>query len=141
MKNFKDLRIWQQGMTIVNHTYDIAEKLPNNERYGITSQICRASVSIPSNIAEGYSRTSNKDMKRFFEMSLGSSYELETQFLVIKNRGMAATEEVDAALNALTEEQKMLNSYISKIKSTNLLTITMGSALFVVTLLLLTSNI
>ncbi len=139
MKNFKDLRIWQQRMTIVNHTYDIAEELPNNERYAITSQICRASVSISSNIAEGYSRTSNKDMKRFFEMSLGSSYEFETQYLVIKQREIATFEKVDA-LAALSEEQKMLNSYISKIKSTNLRNMAFVTAGAVVIVLLLTSN-
>ncbi len=78
MRDFKTLNIWKEGITIVKDVYHIASLLPNEEKFGLTSQICRCAVSIPSNIAEGASRTSQADFKRFLEIALGSSFELET---------------------------------------------------------------
>ncbi len=82
MRNFKELKIWQKGLDIVVKAYKLTGYFPKEEKYGITSQITRASVSIPSNIAEGSSRSSEKDYNRFIEISLGSSFELETQLLI-----------------------------------------------------------
>ncbi|MDZ4823259.1 MAG: four helix bundle protein [Flavobacteriales bacterium] len=115
-KNFKDLIMWQKGMMIAKRTYDMAASMPANEKYGITSQICRAAVSVPSNIAEGYSHTSNKNTKIFLEMALGSCYELETQLLIMAERNWIPEDKVTSILRMVTEEQRMLNSYISKIK-------------------------
>lgn len=84
MRNFKQLKIWQKGFQIAVKSIRLTEEFPKEERYGLTSQISRASISIPSNIAEGSSRSSGKDYKRFLEISLGSSYELETQLLIAK---------------------------------------------------------
>lgn len=84
MKNFKELRIWQKGIEIAVKSYKATETFPEQEKFGITSQITRAGVSIPSNIAEGSSRKSVKDYARFIEISLGSSFELETQLLIAR---------------------------------------------------------
>ena len=82
MRNFKELKIWQKGFDIAISAFKLAGSFPKEEKYGITSQITRAAVSIPSNIAEGSSRTSGKEYSRFMEISLGSSFELETQLLI-----------------------------------------------------------
>ncbi len=81
MRDFRTLNIWQGGIAIVKQVYRLAESLPVEEKYGLRSQICRSAVSIPSNIAEGCSRSSQIDFKRFLEIALGSSFELETQLI------------------------------------------------------------
>ena len=78
MRNFRDLEVWQASVLLVKKIYLITAKFPNDEKFGLTSQINRAAISIPSNIAEGCSRTSQKDFSRFLQISLGSAFELET---------------------------------------------------------------
>lgn len=85
MVNFRNLKIWQKGMNLVCMIHKLTEMLPSTEQYGLLSQITRAAISIPSNIAEGRTRNSQKDFKRFLEIALGSTYELETQLITIKN--------------------------------------------------------
>ena len=85
MRNFKELRIWQKGMDIAVNCFKITEDFPKEEKFGLSLQITRAGVSIPSNIAEGSSPSSEKDYGRFIEISLGSSYELETQLYLPKD--------------------------------------------------------
>src|SRR5688500_5552970 len=82
MRNFKELKIWQKGFQIAINSFKLTSTYPKEEKYGITSQITKAAVSIPSNIAEGSSRSSEKDYNRFIEISLGSTFELETQLLI-----------------------------------------------------------
>jgi len=82
MHNFKELKIWQKSRILVKEIYSITEKLPVKEQYGIISQIQRASISIPSNIAEGSGRSGIKDFNRFLEIALGSSFELETLIII-----------------------------------------------------------
>jgi four helix bundle protein len=82
MKNFKQLLIWQKGFEIAVQSFKLIETFPKEERFSLSNQITRAAVSISLNIAEGSSRTSEKDYKRFLELSLGSSFELETQLLI-----------------------------------------------------------
>ena len=82
MRNFKQLLIWQKGFHIGVKSINVVSSFPKEEKYGISSQITRSAVSIPSNIAEGSSRSSMKDYNRFLEISLGSSFELETQLLI-----------------------------------------------------------
>ena len=84
MKNFKQLLIWQKGMKLVLDIYAIAEKLPRTENYGLRSQLTRSAISIPSNIAEGSSRQSQKEYKYYIEIALGSAFELETQLSITK---------------------------------------------------------
>lgn len=112
MYNFKQLKVWQKGFAIAVQAFKLAETLPKEQRFGLASQITRASVSIPSNIAEGSSRSSVKDYSRFLEISLGSSYELETQLLIAEAANHGDQGIRSQILNDLTEEQKMLLAFI-----------------------------
>jgi len=84
MRNFKQLKIWQKGFEIAVKSITLTGTFPKEEKYGIFTQVTRAAVSVPSNIAEGSSRSREKDYKRFLEIALGSSFELETQLLISK---------------------------------------------------------
>ena len=95
MRKFKELQIWQLGIEITKAIYKIAEKFPKEERFGIRSQMTRAAVSIPTNIAEGSSRQSDVDFRRFLEIALGSLYELETQLIVLKELSIIDNKELD----------------------------------------------
>jgi four helix bundle protein len=81
MRDFRKLEFWHLGMELVKLTYQLVKKLPPEEQFGLSFQMRKAVISMPSNIAEGCSRASNKDTSRFFEISIGSAFELETQFL------------------------------------------------------------
>jgi four helix bundle protein len=81
-KGYKSLLVWQVGMELVEHTYKISEMFPARENFSLTSQMRRAAVSIPSNIAEGYRRKTNADFLQFLRISFGSASELETQMLI-----------------------------------------------------------
>ena len=82
IKNFEDLRIWQKGIEVVKDVYILTKKFPKEELYGLTSQMRRSAVSIPSNIAEGFRRYHNKEYKQFLYIALGSCAELETQIII-----------------------------------------------------------
>lgn len=82
VSSYKDLRIWQEGIQLTKHIYLLADLLPDKERYGLRSQMTRAAVSVPSNIAEGSRRRGSKELIHFLSISLGSLAELETQLLV-----------------------------------------------------------
>ena len=79
---FKELQIWKRSRLFCSEIYAITSEFPDSEKFGLTNQLRRASVSIPSNIAEGSSRNSNKDFARFLQISIGSAYEIETQLLI-----------------------------------------------------------
>lgn len=117
MTDFKKLRIWQLGMDLVKSVYALSAKLPQEEKYGIRSQITRAAVSIPSNIAEGSSRFSERDYLRFLEIALGSAFELETQLLAIEALEWIPSRETDELLDLLTEEQKMIRAFINRLRN------------------------
>ena len=82
MHRFKDLEIWKLSRQFCSNIYSVTALFPDSEKFGITNQLRRASVSIPSNIAEGCSRSSNKDLAQFLEIAIGSAYEIETQLLI-----------------------------------------------------------
>ena len=107
------MKIWQKGMEIAEETYKVTRQLPRAELYALASQMNRCSVSIPSNIAEGASRRSEKDQARFIHFSMGSSFELETQ-LILSSR-LYPEISVEGLLALLEEEQKMLAGYYSKL--------------------------
>jgi len=117
MKNFKELRIWQKGFDIAVKAYKLVDSFPKEEKYGISSQLTRAAVSIPSNIAEGSSRKSEKEYQRFIEISLGSSFEAETQILIAAAANFGNVILRDDILNDIHEEQKMLTGFISKLNN------------------------
>jgi len=92
--NFKLLKIWQLGMEITEEIYKISSNFPTDERFGWVSQIRRCSVSVPSNIAEGSGRGTDKDFKHFLEIALGSVYELETQLILSERLGISKSEKM-----------------------------------------------
>ena len=115
MKNFKELKVWQKGVDIAVTSYKLVETFPNTEKYSLSQQITRAAVSIPSNIAEGSSRTSEKEYARFLEISLGSAFELETQYLIAQKLNFGNQELLTEGLQMLGEEQKMTMAFINKL--------------------------
>lgn len=117
MKNFKQLRIWQKGFDIAVNSFKLTATFPNERKFGIASQITRAAVSIPSNIAEGSSRSSEKNYNRFLEISLGSTYELETQLLISQAAGFGNNNSSNKILSDIVEEQKMLIGFINKLNT------------------------
>lgn len=117
MKNFKKLKIWQKGMEIVNEVYRIANLLPEKEKYGLYPQITKAAVSIPSNIAEGSSRRSEKDYYRFLEIALGSSFEVETQSIIIETLNYLDPSELTYIHSLLDEEQMMIYGLMNKLEA------------------------
>ena len=115
MRNFKELKIWQKGLQIAVNSFKLTSTFPKEEKFGISIQITKAAVSIPSNIAEGSSRSSEKDYNRFIEISLGSSFELETQLLIAAAVGYGDKELRNEILKDVDEEQKMLISFMNKL--------------------------
>ncbi len=103
-------------MEIVEASYKLASNLPSEERYGLRSQITRAAVSVPSNIAEGSAKSSSKDYKNYLEIALGSSFELETQLLILERLGYGESDLRNLFLKEVDEEQKMLMRFIVKLK-------------------------
>lgn len=117
MRNFKELLIWQKGIDIWVECFNLTKSLPPDERFGLVSQINRASSSIPANIAEGSSRKSQKDYARFIQIALGSAFELETFFIGIERLNLLQKESINSILNLIIEEQKMLSGFLRKLDS------------------------
>lgn len=115
MHNFKKLEIWIKSMHIVTEIYQITNTFPGNERFGLVSQMQRSAVSIPTNIAEGSAKTSNKDFARFLEISIGSSFELETELIVSYNLKYIDTVVYEDLINKISEIQKMINGFKYKL--------------------------
>ncbi|TMI66223.1 MAG: four helix bundle protein [Bacteroidetes bacterium] len=111
MRNFKELKIWQKGFQIAINCFRITETFPQQEKFGLALQINKSGVSIPSNIAEGSSRSSDKDYNRFIEIALGSSFELETQLLIAREVKYGNQELIGNTLAILTEEEKMITAF------------------------------
>lgn len=103
--NFKELLVWKKSIDLVKSVYLLTSTLPSEEKFGLISQMNRSSVSIPSNIAEGSGRTSNKEFLFFLNIAISSSYELETQ-LIISNQLFLI--DVDNILSQISEVQKMI---------------------------------
>ncbi|WP_273568858.1 four helix bundle protein [Maribacter halichondriae] len=117
MRDFRKLDIWKNGIQIVKEIYKLSDKLPAQEKFGLRSQVTRAAVSIPSNIAEGCSRNSEIEFKRFLEIAIGSLFEVETQLIIAVELGFISKEGLKSAFDLLDKEAKMLNSLIRKIKN------------------------
>lgn len=117
MRNFREMKIWNQGIDLAVLAYEITKQFPKEELYGLKSQITRAVVSIPSNIAEGCSRSSEKDFCRFLEISLGSAFEVETDLVIAEKVGFINTDSLNDYVSRLVSEQKQIHSLIAKIRS------------------------
>lgn len=116
IKTYRDLIVWQKSMILCTEIYKISKQFPREELYGITSQIRRSVISIPSNIAEGYQR-GHKEYIQFLRISFGSGAELETQLLVVLNVGYLNQKQYDELNYKLVEIMKMLNKMISTLSS------------------------
>ena len=116
MRNHKDLIVWQKSMALVRRVYEITRAFPHEEMFGLTSQMRRAAVSIPSNIAEGYGRIYDKERINFLSIALGSDSELETQLMISEDLGFTADGD-NAELSSLNNEViRMLTSLIRGIR-------------------------
>lgn len=118
MHNFKELRIWQDSIDLVEDIYRKTKELPKNKEFGLISQMRRCAVSVPSNIAEGSGRESDKDFRRFLGISLSSSFELETQLIIANRIGYFENEVLDHILEKLSKLQKMIFVFRKKINVT-----------------------
>ena len=114
--NFKNLNIWKLSVELTNEIYNLTDNFPKNEIFGLTSQIRRCSVSVASNIAEGSSRSSNKDFNRFLEISLGSLYELQTQIIISANRNYFENSKLENMEIKIEELQRMISGFQKTLK-------------------------
>ena len=118
MHKFKELKIWQKSIELVTEIYKVTINFPDKERFGLISQINRASVSIPSNIAEGAGRNSTKEFIHFLSIAHASSYETETQLIISHNLNYLSKNDLDILTDRINEWQKMSYSFQLKLKST-----------------------
>ena len=114
MHNFQNLKIWQKAMDIAEQTYILSSEFPKEEKYGLTSQIRRSAVSVPSNIAEGAGRNTDGEFKNFLGIASGSSNELFTQLILSHRLNLISEDKTQALLKDLIEVQKMNYTLIKK---------------------------
>lgn len=114
MKNFRNYVTWTRGIELAVQAYELTKQLPKEEMYGLSGQIKRAAVSIPSNIAEGCSRETDKDFRKFLRTSLGSAFELETDLIIADKLRFIRSSDIQNFFKHLYIEQKQLNSLISR---------------------------
>jgi four helix bundle protein len=117
MNGYKDLIVWQKGMNVAESVYALTKKFPKDELFGIVSQMRRAAVSIPSNIAEGWRRKGEKEKSHFYSYSLGSISELETQIEISVRIGYISKQESEALFKVTDEVSAMLFKIIDKVNS------------------------
>ncbi len=117
MKTHKDLEVWQKAIALVTDVYNQTSDFPKEEMYGLVSQLRRSAVSIPSNIAEGAARQSNKEFIQFLYVALGSLMELDTQLIIAKNLNCLSIESLNDLQSKTDEIGKMLNGLIKYRKS------------------------
>ncbi|MCT4628694.1 four helix bundle protein [Winogradskyella sp.] len=111
MHNFKKLKVWTESMSLVSKTYKLTKSFSDFEKFGLVSQMNRCAVSIPSNIAEGSSKSSNKHFKSYLEISLGSSFEWETQLIIAYNEQYLSKEKFNELEQNIKQIQKMISSF------------------------------
>ncbi len=112
MSDFRDLKAWQKSMSLARDVYTLGNNLPSDEKFGLTSQIRRSAVSIPSNIAEGSKRRTKQDFMQFLKIASGSAAELETQLLLANDIYQTPTGNI---LEALKGVQRMLEALMKKL--------------------------
>jgi four helix bundle protein len=117
MKNFRELKVWEKGHELTLAVYKATARFPNEERYGLASQIRRSSVSVPANIAEGCGRGSDADVARFLHIAAESASELEYHLLLANQLDMPDTPDHKRLTKEVTEVKRMLTSFIKKLKA------------------------
>jgi len=115
VKDYRDLKVWQKGIEIVDRIYAITTTFPKDELYGLINQMRRAAVSIPSNIAEGFVRHHTKEYKQFLYISLGSCAELDTQLIIANRRNYITKKKLEELTEDINHETRMLVSLINKL--------------------------
>jgi four helix bundle protein len=116
VRNYQDLVVWQKAMDLVEHVYKLTRRFPKEEMYGLTSQVRRAAVSIPSNIAEGHARKSRAEYLNFLSITQGSRAEVETQLLIAKRLGYLTPEELAPVLTVLNEINRMISTISRRLR-------------------------
>ncbi|MBC8756587.1 four helix bundle protein [Kordia sp. YSTF-M3] len=117
MRDFRKLDVWKSAIDLVADVYEILEQLPDVEKFGLRSQISRAVVSIPSNIAEGSAKDSQKDFARFLKIGLGSAFEIETQFVICMRLSYISDEDGTLIIEKIQTLQKRINSLVKYVKT------------------------
>jgi four helix bundle protein len=114
---YRDLLVWRKGILLVKNIYEITRSFPSEEKFGLVSQMRRAAVSIPSNIAEGQARHTTREFIQFISHAEGSNAELNTQLIIAIDLGYCTTDEARVAFNLMAELRKMLNALRRKLQS------------------------
>ncbi len=117
MHNYHNLQIWQNSMDVVQDFYEMVAMFPATEKYGLSSQITRAAVSIPSNIAEGAGRNSTKEFSHFIGIAIGSMFELETQVLIAERIGYIGNEQSKRFQTSIHNLQRMTTGFLKNIEN------------------------
>lgn len=115
INSYKDLIVWQRGMDLVAATYRLTQKLPASEQWALTSQMRRAAISVPSNIAEGYGRQATGEYRHHLSIARASALELETQVLLCERLEYPVKTEIQPILKEIEDISKMLASLITKL--------------------------
>ena len=114
-RDYKDLKVWQKAMDLTIEVYSLVKFLPQDEKFGLSDQMRRAVVSIPSNIAEGEGRNSDKELVKFLLIARGSFWELSTQIDICKRLAFFESSQANVATGLITEISKMLNALLASI--------------------------
>ena len=117
VESYRDLKVWQRGMKLVEQVYTLTEPFPASEKYELTSQLRRAAVSVPSNIAEGWGHSSRKQYIHFPELARSSLFEIETQIRIANRLGYVNADERDQLLSETDAQSKMLLSLMRSLRS------------------------
>lgn len=115
--NFKNLKVWQKAVDLAVSVYELTKSFPSEEKFGITSQMRRSSVSIPSNIAEGTARNSSKAFSNCLDISLGESFELETQAIIANRVGILGEKQFVQFSDEVSEVQKMIIGFKTTVEA------------------------
>ena len=116
IRSYRDLEVWQRGVDLVERIYTLTPSFPSEEKFGLTAQIRRAAVSIPSNIAEGWGRDSTKEYVRFVRIARSSLFEVETQLIIAHRLGYLNEDALKTSLQETEVESRMLLSLIRSLK-------------------------
>lgn len=115
-RHYRDLLVWQRAMNLARHVYSVTSGFPKREMFGLTSQLCRAAVSVPSNIAEGHGRLTDRNFAVFLGQARGSLYEIETQLELAENLRYLTRSQLDQLLSESAEVGRMLNGLLYKLR-------------------------
>ena len=117
VRSYRDLIVWQKAMELVVRVYHMTKVFPPDERFGLTSQVRRAAISIPSNIAEGHARNSTKEYRNFLSIAQGSTAEVETQTMIAVRLGYVSEKQTETILEISSEISRMLAAIKKKLTS------------------------